>query len=196
MLGAEITEQPLSETIAPSKLTNEPHLQIAARPKDFNHQYPFSQSLPTNVEKSGAKQFLPSSDGTLYALEELGSPSTISTGSPITSCSEQRRDAHMASEQRRRADMRNCFGRLQQLLPPSEYRKPSKANLLQAAVNYIVHLKRQEKILQTKVQFLLRENAILSQQIHGTTNPCVVAQKDENLPIAPASRLNLRQLNQ
>jgi hypothetical protein len=46
------------------------------------------------------------------------------------------------------------------------------------------------------VQYLFRENAILNQQIHGTTNPCVTAQKDENLPIAPASKLNLRQLNQ
>lgn len=81
-----------------------------------------------------------------------------------------RRDAHMASEQRRRAIMRDSFERLQQLLPPSEYRKPSKANLLQAAVSYISYLKQQDVTLRTRLQWLAQEKAILLQQIQSGVN--------------------------
>lgn len=57
--------------------------------------------------------------------------------------------SHLASEQRRRALMKDCYDQLHLILPTTEYRKPSKANLLQAAVR---HLQRLELTLQRVVR--------------------------------------------
>lgn len=59
-----------------------------------------------------------------------------------------KRDAHMASEQRRRAQMKDAYDTLAQLLPPEEYRKQTKANLLNASINYIRKLIKSYKLLE------------------------------------------------
>lgn len=102
-----------------------------------------------------------------------GSPAISSHGTPSSTMSIDlpRRDAHMASEQRRRAVMGQCFERLKQLLPPSEYRKPSKANVLQAVVNYLERLQRQECLLRNHIQGLQQENALLKHQANGSAIP-------------------------
>lgn len=142
------------------------------------NRYP-QQAAAAQRATTGALQFMPQGDGSLRPIA-TGSPS-VSQDSPLTgtlseastrSGSEHpRRDAHMASEQRRRAMMRQSFERLQQLLPGDEYRKPSKANLLQASVNHITRLQHQEVQLKNRILHLQREISLLRQQIHGTPSP-------------------------
>lgn len=108
------------------------------------------------------------SPSSLESMSDSPVPSgSTSLGRIVPTNEISRRDAHMASEQRRRAVMNDSFERLRQLLPASEYRKPSKANILQATVSYIESLQRSVRNLQNKTQFLARENAILSQQVNG-----------------------------
>lgn len=200
------TKQPQSKR---STRTKQPPTLVAKAndgdPASILQQYPVSQSLPACMEKSGgmAVQYLPTnmtsgSNLILRPLEDVGSagsPMTFSEGSPRTTSSDSpRRDAHMASEQRRRAIMRQCFDRLERLLPPSEYRKASKANLLQAAVNYIENLQMQEKTLGARIRMLRNENAYLYQQLHGTSSPYLAGSSkstDGNTPIAPAGHTSL-----
>lgn len=114
------------------------------------------------------------------------SPRSMASGSissPNAGCS--RREAHMASEQRRRAVMKDCFDKLQQLLPPDEYRKPNKANLLQATVSYINRLKTIEKNLRLQLTQLSRQNAILAQQLGVRPTIPYMPESDGPAPIAP-----------
>lgn len=167
-----------------------------------------SQSMPSGASSQAAIQFVPrASEGgsriaehnllqRLHMESDSASPITstgTAIGSPVSNDS-PRRDAHMASEQRRRAIMRECFERLQHLLPPSEYRKPSKANLLQAAVSYISHLKNAERMLRTRIQVLHHDNMLMSQQINNVMeNPPLqetgqgAPPSNGHLPITPAA---------
>lgn len=180
----------------------------------------------SSTSRAGVVQFNPTMNGNnshshvpLSAVYDGGSPYTTNSDSPgtplssgssatpiVATCDLPRRDAHMASEQRRRAIMRESFERLQQLLPPSEYRKPSKANLLQAAVNYIALLKTNERGLRTRIQLLHRENAFISQQMYGSpSSPFTLASiatkqasnnntYDGMPPLAPSAPSNHRGL--
>lgn len=182
-------EQPI--TISPATLLNDRHTEKTA--STFSTR---QRNNPT-TEGVGVVQFMPK--GESLTVVSNTSPS-VSQDSPLTgtlnhssNTDHPRRDAHMASEQRRRAIMRDSFERLQQLLPPSEYRKPSKANLLQAAVSYITYLKQTESTLRAKVQWLCKEKAILNHQIHGTTASFPVQATNKLVseggampPIAPA----------
>lgn len=140
------------------------------------NRYP-QQAAATPRRAAGALQFMPQGDGSLRPAT-TSSPSvsqdsplagTLSETSTRSGSEHPRRDAHMASEQRRRAMMRQSFERLQQLLPGDEYRKPSKANLLQASVNHITRLQHQEMQLKNRILHLQREISLLRQQIHGTS---------------------------
>lgn len=141
------------------------------------NRYP-QHTNATQRTTTGALQFMPQGDGSLRPMA-MSSPS-VSQDSPLTGTLSEtstrsggehpRRDAHMASEQRRRAMMRQSFERLQQLLPGDEYRKPSKANLLQASVNHITRLQHQEAQLKNRILNLQREVSLLRQQIHGTSS--------------------------
>lgn len=102
-------------------------------------------------------------------------PSTVGSDQP-------RRDAHMASEQRRRAQMKSCFETIERLLPKHEYRKSSKANTLQATVNYLKYLQEQQKAMVGKIKTLQMENAKLSQLVYGAASPYAQATADRVAP--------------
>jgi hypothetical protein len=159
---------------------------------------PFAQSLPSgNITGGTAIEFVPRDNPTAMFFESFDSASpsiatsTDTTNTPSSSnCDLPRRDAHMASEQRRRAIMKECYDKLAQLLPMDQYRKATKANILQASVSYIGYLQNLERALKTKIQQQARENLLLSQQLHGTTLTYGVSRRshdDDNPPIAPST---------
>lgn len=165
--------------------------------EQFPFMYPPASSLQDRKEinkrsRSARSRRFSAPDSSRQSSFSPESVNDSPTPSNSTATNEiSRRDAHMASEQRRRAVMNDSFERLRQLLPPSEYRKPSKANILQATVGYIESLQRSVRNLVHKTQFLARENAILSQNMNGLTlTPMGIAMEaamsiDGKLPLAP-----------
>lgn len=109
---------------------------------------------------------LSTTSSSMMAVDAFRSTSS-SAGSPYSITEMPKRDAHIASEQRRRAVMKDAYDRLQELLPTSEYRKPSKANLLSAAVNYIMSLQRKITVVGQQNERLRLENHMLMMQIGG-----------------------------
>jgi len=73
--------------------------------------------------------------------------------------SELRRQIHIQSEQRRRAQIKDGFEDLRMLIPQcSGNRKVSKAVILSHAVNYIEQLRNSQETLKQEVQRLQRDN--------------------------------------
>lgn len=81
--------------------------------------------------------------------------------------------------------MKKSFDKLQELLPTNEYRRPNKANLLQAAVSYIIKLRQIENSLRMQNAHLSHQYAILAQQLGVTlTTPQLVKEPEGNLAMA------------
>ena len=186
-------------TVSPASLTTgKASKKIRGRGSKFPPAIPFAQSSPSgNVTGGTAIEFVPRDNSATMFFESFDSASpsiatsTDTTNTPSSSnCDLPRRDAHMASEQRRRAIMKECYDKLAQLLPMDQYRKATKANILQASVSYIGYLQNLERALKTKIQQQARENLLLSQQLHGTALTYGVPRRshdDDNPSIAPST---------
>lgn len=116
-----------------------------------------------------ASAFQSSGSGTMR-LSDASSPSGTGGLKPsplaLSYIDLPKRDAHMASEQRRRAQMKEAYDGLAKLLPIEEYRKQTKSNLLNAAVRHISKLHEKLHKLAHKNTLLTGEIQRLAQQLH------------------------------
>lgn len=82
----------------------------------------------------------------------------------VVSSAELRRQVHIQSEQKRRAQIRDGFDVLRQELPGISQKKMSKASLLHKTVQHLTYMKKQQDILLVELEKLLRENENLKRQ--------------------------------
>lgn len=153
----------------PNKSLNSfnPNLFIENRPGvNFKTQIPPLNGSISSIQPNN-KSLLE-----LPKITQASSSNSLDSGtdSPKRSFSIQqnelnKRDAHMASEQRRRAQMKDAYDTLAQLLPPEEYRKQTKANLLNASINYIRKLIKSYKLLEQHYIKMQEELKILQLQL-------------------------------
>ncbi|KAF7724124.1 hypothetical protein EC973_001308 [Apophysomyces ossiformis] len=80
---------------------------------------------------------------------------------------ELRRQIHIQSEQKRRAQIKDGFDELRKHLPGCNNKKMSKAALLTRTVQQIQHLKNMQKELLSEVERLVQENEGLKKFQHG-----------------------------
>ncbi|KAF1796255.1 helix-loop-helix DNA-binding domain-containing transcription factor [Mucor lusitanicus] len=74
------------------------------------------------------------------------------------SAAEMRRQVHIQSEQKRRAQIKDGFDVLRQHLPGCANKKMSKAALLGRTVQHLQHLKRNQASILTEIERLVQEN--------------------------------------
>ena len=86
---------------------------------------------------------------------------TKSTCSIRLSNDEIRRQIHIQSEQKRRAQIKDGFEELKQHLPGCGQKKLSKAALLTRTVQQLEHMKKMQNELLAEVERLVKENSIL-----------------------------------
>ncbi|KAI8890541.1 hypothetical protein K501DRAFT_206544 [Backusella circina FSU 941] len=82
----------------------------------------------------------------------------------IVSSAELRRQVHIQSEQKRRAQIRDGFDVLRQQLPGIGHKKMSKASLLHKTVQHLSYMKKQQDVLLVELEKLLQENEHLKRQ--------------------------------
>ncbi|KAI8145943.1 hypothetical protein BJV82DRAFT_511063 [Fennellomyces sp. T-0311] len=80
---------------------------------------------------------------------------------------ELRRQIHIQSEQKRRAQIKDGFDELRKHLPGCNNKKMSKAALLTRTVQQIQHLKNMQNELLSEVERLVQENETLKKFQHG-----------------------------
>ncbi|KAI8372989.1 Myc-type, basic helix-loop-helix domain-containing protein [Radiomyces spectabilis] len=80
---------------------------------------------------------------------------------------EIRRQIHIQSEQKRRAQIKDGFDELRKHLPGCNNKKMSKAALLTRTVQQIQHLKSMQTELLSEVERLVQENETLKKFQHG-----------------------------
>ncbi|KAI7900507.1 uncharacterized protein BX663DRAFT_458728 [Cokeromyces recurvatus] len=83
------------------------------------------------------------------------------------SSAEIRRQIHIQSEQKRRAQIKDGFDELRKHLPGCNNKKMSKAALLTRTVQQLQHLKEMQNELLSEVERLLKENESLKKFQHG-----------------------------
>ncbi|KAG0174871.1 hypothetical protein DFQ28_006745 [Apophysomyces sp. BC1034] len=90
------------------------------------------------------------------------SPSSSSSSDPEDedgmSAAEMRRQIHIQSEQKRRAQIKDGFDELRQHLPGCANKKMSKASLLHRTVQHMQHLKNNQASLMAELERLINEN--------------------------------------
>ncbi|KAI8991024.1 hypothetical protein BDF20DRAFT_801718, partial [Mycotypha africana] len=74
------------------------------------------------------------------------------------SAAELRRQVHIQSEQKRRAQIKDGFDVLRQHLPGCANKKMSKAALLHRTVQHLQHLKKNQASILTEIERLVQEN--------------------------------------
>ncbi|ORX59766.1 hypothetical protein DM01DRAFT_262942 [Hesseltinella vesiculosa] len=85
----------------------------------------------------------------------------------LAKSNELRRQIHIQSEQRRRAQIKDGFDELRKHLPGCSNKKMSKAALLTRTVQQIQHLKSTQSELLAEVERLVQENEALKKFQHG-----------------------------
>ncbi|KAI9470586.1 MAG: hypothetical protein EXX96DRAFT_584944 [Benjaminiella poitrasii] len=80
------------------------------------------------------------------------------------SAAELRRQVHIQSEQKRRAQIKDGFEVLRQHLPGCANKKMSKAALLHRTVQHLQHLKKNQASILTEIERLVQENEKLKAQ--------------------------------
>nr|XP_031864160.1 uncharacterized protein CI109_000070 [Kwoniella shandongensis]KAA5531232.1 hypothetical protein CI109_000070 [Kwoniella shandongensis] len=113
---------------------------------------------PSDEEEVGA----PSRDA-LGLIKEQGSKKKRPLGGKID---EQTRKGRVESEQRRRDELREAFEKLRDTLPPSN-QKPSKANLLDRAVQWIQQIEGSNRWLAAERDKYCRQCEQLQQILHS-----------------------------
>ncbi|KAI9321740.1 Myc-type, basic helix-loop-helix domain-containing protein, partial [Dichotomocladium elegans] len=88
-------------------------------------------------------------------------------GTGALSNAELRRQIHIQSEQKRRAQIKDGFDELRKHLPGCNSKKMSKAALLTRTVQQIQHLKSMQSELLAEVERLVQENEALKKFQHG-----------------------------
>lgn len=86
---------------------------------------------------------------------------TLTSYSARLSNDELRRQIHIQSEQKRRAQIKDGFEELKQHLPGCSQKKLSKAALLTRTVQQLEHMKKMQNELLAEVERLVKENSSL-----------------------------------
>lgn len=100
------------------------------------------------------------------------------------SAAEMRRQVHIQSEQKRRAQIKDGFDVLRQHLPGCANKKMSKAALLSRTVQHLQHLKRNQASILTEIERLVQENEKLKSAAAAAT----VAGSASALPVPVAQQ--------
>ncbi|KAF7730868.1 hypothetical protein EC973_001386 [Apophysomyces ossiformis] len=90
--------------------------------------------------------------------DSAGSSSSDPEDDEGLSAAEIRRQIHIQSEQKRRAQIKDGFDELRQHLPGCANKKMSKASLLHRTVQHMQHLKRNQATLMAELERLISEN--------------------------------------
>ncbi|CAO0793257.1 unnamed protein product [Mucor circinelloides] len=85
------------------------------------------------------------------------------------SAAEMRRQVHIQSEQKRRAQIKDGFDVLRQHLPGCANKKMSKAALLGRTVQHLQHLKKNQMAILTEIERLVQENEKLKSTATATS---------------------------
>lgn len=85
------------------------------------------------------------------------------------SAAEMRRQVHIQSEQKRRAQIKDGFDVLRQHLPGCANKKMSKAALLGRTVQHLQHLKKNQMAILTEIERLVQENEKLKSTVTASS---------------------------
>ncbi|KAG2191037.1 hypothetical protein INT46_003050 [Mucor plumbeus] len=128
-------------------------------PQEQQHQNKRKKTNTTQELKEESEEELDEEDNE-YRSEELVFNGNVSSA-------EIRRQIHIQSEQKRRAQIKDGFDELRKHLPGCNNKKMSKAALLTRTVQQLQHLKGMQNELLSEVERLLQENESLKKFQHG-----------------------------
>lgn len=94
------------------------------------------------------------------------------------SAAELRRQVHIQSEQKRRAQIKDGFDVLRQYLPGCANKKMSKATLLHRTVQHLQHLKKNQTSILSEIERLVQENEKLKSDAASAS---IVAQQKQGI---------------
>lgn len=122
------------------------------------------QSYQTNSKR---KKALAEEESDEEDVEEEENTEKLEDHPGNVSSAEIRRQIHIQSEQKRRAQIKDGFDELRKHLPGCNNKKMSKAALLTRTVQQLQHLKGMQNELLSEVERLLQENESLKKFQHG-----------------------------
>ncbi|CAO3632368.1 unnamed protein product [Cunninghamella echinulata] len=165
-----------------------------------HHDNKEQQDVVDQQEKSSiVKETNSYSDELNYSTScENNLTKTIQSQSPTTSNSissstlikvlsqDEKRANHIASEQKRRQNIRNGFKQLSDIIPTLKNMPHSKSTILFKAADYIKHTEKRNKILQDRLKHLQRKLAlsatISNQQYPNMINPSTSSTSSSTSP--------------
>ncbi|ORX54916.1 HLH-domain-containing protein [Hesseltinella vesiculosa] len=143
-----------SSTSTTSSSLSEKIAKVNTLPESFLPQFhQYSKEAYENGRKRKTKRSGKTTDDDSNSDEDL-------TNATMTM--EMRRQIHIQSEQKRRAQISDGFQELRQHLPGCINKKMSKAALLHRTVQHLQHLKKNQSSLLTELERLVRENEQLN----------------------------------
>ncbi|KAL1918372.1 uncharacterized protein VTP21DRAFT_3032 [Calcarisporiella thermophila] len=124
------------------------------------HQYNHEQSMAGGRKRSRAAGKVKTESQTT-SVDEMNA----NNDHPSLSSAELRRQTHIQSEQKRRAEIKDGFEILRKQLPGCINKKLSKAALLQKTIQHLQHLQRIQRDLLVTADRMARENQELRSRL-------------------------------
>ncbi|KAI9318094.1 hypothetical protein BX666DRAFT_1587778 [Dichotomocladium elegans] len=145
----------------PGQVISEKLAQVNKLPESFLpefHQY--SKEIYENGSSNSKKRRRPHKED-----ESNENSSDQENDADSVSAAEVRRQIHIQSEQKRRAQIKDGFDELRQHLPGCGNKKMSKATLLHRTVQHLQHLKSTQATLLSELERLVNENEQLRKYV-------------------------------
>ncbi|ORY99826.1 hypothetical protein BCR42DRAFT_430012 [Absidia repens] len=181
----------------------QPHFTKFIRPESTSHDDTVS-TFESKKEETSSNS-LPLLPVSTPAPTSGSVPTTVTQHQPTVLTKSEKRVNHIASEQKRRQNIRTGFQQLTDLIPSLKNMPHSKSTILFKTADYIKHSEKRNKVLQERLKHLQRRVALSTNAISAatpyynhhassslsTTNSLSASSSSSSLPIQQASSLSL-----